>query len=489
MFYVKSNLNKSLINIFLIYNKRMYRKYIRGISPVIATVIIVAVSIAIAIAVALWLSGTIGLFTAYEDVRITAIYESQDHIEIIIKNYGKSSVAIDALYSNPKNIGGAWNCSGRWYQLNAKADEPYVLEPGQKTLIIIMNLKVNAGQTLEFKIHTSGGYVFSKSITLSRSYTPTWLVGWRYRREVLIEERSGNNLSDFQVEIVLNRSIFDYSKAKKNGSDIRFTLEDGITLIPYWIEYWNNPEGYSVIWVKIPEIPASGQVKIYMYYGNPEADYAGNGDEVFEFFDDFENLDKWIVPSGYEEYYKVVYVDERWCLNVTYKSGGGGPKIFLISKVAVSGLNGLEGIRVRYNVRGYGDDVTGDMDDLVAIGNEDPYVSFTDNVYFGQRLGDDSQKHRVYVDGNYYQGYVEITSEWRIAQFWTSNGKAYGKYRGELLWKTIDISLPSSGYLKIYADPDPPSGGHRGLLIDYIFVTKYVYPQPYTTVGPEESRG
>ena len=35
----------------------------KGISPVIATVIIVAVAIAIAIAVAFWLTGIVGIFT------------------------------------------------------------------------------------------------------------------------------------------------------------------------------------------------------------------------------------------------------------------------------------------------------------------------------------------------------------------------------------------------------------------------------------------
>ncbi|RLE60980.1 MAG: hypothetical protein DRJ32_02055 [Thermoprotei archaeon] len=460
-----------------------------GISPVVATIIMIAIVIALAIAAMYWLTGLVGLFTGYEDVRITAIYETQDHIELVIKNFGTSPSMIDVLYADPKNIWGVWNCSGRWYPLNTEAEEPYLLNPGEKAIIIVMDLRVNAGQMIEFKIHTSGGYVSSKSIAVSKSYRPSWLVGWRYRRAITIEERSGTSLSNFQVEVILNRDNFDYSKAKDDGSDIRFTLEDGITLLPYWIEYWNNPEGYSVIWVKVPEIPASSETKIYMYYGNQHASYAGDGDAVFEFFDDFRDLDKWIVPSGYEEYYSITYVDDKWCLNVTYKSGSGGPRRFLISKFSTSGLNGLEGIRVRYNVRGYGEDVAEDMDDLVAVGNDDSYVSFKYNVYFGQRLGDYGQQHSVYVDGEYYEGNVEITSEWRIAQFWTSNGRVYGKYRGELIYKTLDAALPDSGYLKIYADPDPPPGGHRGILIDYIFVTKYTYPQPYTTVGPEESRG
>ncbi|RLF08230.1 MAG: hypothetical protein DRJ64_01405, partial [Thermoprotei archaeon] len=44
----------------------------KGISPVIATVIIVAVAIAISIAVAFWMTGIVGLFTGFEQVQITS---------------------------------------------------------------------------------------------------------------------------------------------------------------------------------------------------------------------------------------------------------------------------------------------------------------------------------------------------------------------------------------------------------------------------------
>ena len=45
----------------------------KGISPVIATVIIVAVAIAIAIAVAFWMTGIVGIFTGQvEQLQIVA---------------------------------------------------------------------------------------------------------------------------------------------------------------------------------------------------------------------------------------------------------------------------------------------------------------------------------------------------------------------------------------------------------------------------------
>jgi len=45
----------------------------RGISPVIATIIIVAVAIAIAIAVAFWVVGIAGLFTRFEKLELCGL--------------------------------------------------------------------------------------------------------------------------------------------------------------------------------------------------------------------------------------------------------------------------------------------------------------------------------------------------------------------------------------------------------------------------------
>ena len=50
----------------------------KGISPVIATVIIVSVAIAIAVAVAFWMTGITGLFTRYEKVEVTNAYADWD---------------------------------------------------------------------------------------------------------------------------------------------------------------------------------------------------------------------------------------------------------------------------------------------------------------------------------------------------------------------------------------------------------------------------
>ena len=104
-----------------------------------------------------------------------------------------------------------------------------------------------------------------------------WLTGWNYRRPIVIRERSGNSLENYPVRIELNSSNFDFSKAKSDGSDIRFTLDDGVSEIPFYIEEWDKVSERAIVWVKINKLPGDGEVKIYMYYGNPAAslpDYA-----------------------------------------------------------------------------------------------------------------------------------------------------------------------------------------------------------------------
>ena len=127
--------------------------------------------------------------------------------------------------------------------------------------------------------------------------------GWSYRRAILITENSGSDLSDYPVRIDLNSSNFDsWDKVNPDGSDIRFTDDQGNPL-SYWVEKFDSVNQEAIIWVKIPILQANSQITIYMYYGNPNALSEANGDDVFSFFDDFDDLSKWRVVrvggSGY----------------------------------------------------------------------------------------------------------------------------------------------------------------------------------------------
>jgi len=144
----------------------------RGISPVIATVIIVAVTIAVAIAVAFWMTGIVGLFTGFEQLQITSVYDNSSGIVITVKNTGTSTATITDIYVN------GLPSSETGLQVNGQAiGNGITLNPGEnKTLVITLphngngHFTVGPGVSLEIKLHTAGGKDYPKLIVLT-TYT------------------------------------------------------------------------------------------------------------------------------------------------------------------------------------------------------------------------------------------------------------------------------------------------------------------------------
>ena len=64
---------------------------------------------------------------------------------------------------------------------------------------------------------------------------------WQYRIPVTVGSPCGEAVTDYQVQIVLDDS-FDFSKPLEDGSDLRVTDNDGVSIIPYWIEEWYTEE-------------------------------------------------------------------------------------------------------------------------------------------------------------------------------------------------------------------------------------------------------
>jgi hypothetical protein len=107
-----------------------------------------------------------------------------------------------------------------------------------------------------------------------------------YSQEIVITENSGKILTDYPVSVNLNSSNFNFSRAKNDGSNIRFSSEN--RTLNYWIEKWDPETKEAVIWVKIPNLPANETRTILMKYGNPETTVASNGKNTFVFFEDFD---------------------------------------------------------------------------------------------------------------------------------------------------------------------------------------------------------
>jgi len=128
-----------------------------------------------------------------------------------------------------------------------------------------------------------------------------WLTGWSYRRQITITENSGTTLPNYQVLVELDTStIIGQGHMESDGGDIRFTDDDGITELNYYIE-GPIPDSASKLWVKVSSITGSGSKTIYVYYGKSAETTTSNGFNVFEFFEDWTTgtpSSRWNVVTG-----------------------------------------------------------------------------------------------------------------------------------------------------------------------------------------------
>ena len=149
----------------------------KGISPVIATVIIVAVAIAVSIAVAFWMTGIVGLFTGFEQVQITSAYATKDNngvftIHLKLKNTGTSDATIDGVFINGKPFDEVSSTTTITVSIDNSA---FTSSDFQKTIgagstvnakIIIGAGIFSSGQSIEVKIHTASGKEYPKLVVL-----------------------------------------------------------------------------------------------------------------------------------------------------------------------------------------------------------------------------------------------------------------------------------------------------------------------------------
>ena len=253
------------------------------------------------------------------------------------------------------------------------------------------------------------------------------------------------------------------AKAKLNYGDIRFTDSDGVTELSYWMERDGR------FWVKVPMIPAIGTKKIYLYYGNQNATSQSNGEATFIFFDDFVNLDKWPTTNGSISITNGI---------ATFTQGS----YIANTNLDMRGLNGagIEGL-VKANGRLRG-----------SFGAVSRY-------YFGRREMSDiccGFNHLWWWNGNWYaessnsNGGSEsnrgsYTTEWqRISLRWVQATSiwyySYSNYRKFSYIPGMAESSPFYPYIGSYDTGT--------LSVDFIFIRKYVEPEPSVITGDEETQ-
>jgi len=164
-------------------DKRLLRNK-RGISPVIATVIIVAVTIAVAIAVAFWMGGLTSIFTRFEKLEITSAYADLTGGNFVItlnfKNTGSAAATISDVLLNGKPASAYGTavssalvtCGTSSYDFVVSGGTVSVPIGSEGNLVVTAPLTVPpttpfvSGVSIELTIHTSAGKDYPRVVVL-----------------------------------------------------------------------------------------------------------------------------------------------------------------------------------------------------------------------------------------------------------------------------------------------------------------------------------
>ena len=147
--------------------------------------------------------------------------------------------------------------------------------------------------------HNDRKYSIYAEYTAGTPPEPGWLAGYAYRKSIPLTGGLDGELTDYQLKLDI---AYD-SDMLADFSDLRFTKEDGETLIDAWLGDKTDGESADV-WVEFPHTPADGveETKGYLYFGKADAVSRWDIGETFLFGDDFPgtSLDttKWEVVSG-----------------------------------------------------------------------------------------------------------------------------------------------------------------------------------------------
>ena len=148
----------------------------KGISPVIATVILVAIAIVVSIAAAFWMTGLLSSFTSYERVQIIASYAKRSGttytVCVNMTNIGTANVTVTAILINDKSYA-AYGTTVTVYNGTIapgnKITLPWSFGPGHRFNLIIDGLPTSTfrpGSTIKVSIMTASGVTYDRTITL-----------------------------------------------------------------------------------------------------------------------------------------------------------------------------------------------------------------------------------------------------------------------------------------------------------------------------------
>ena len=87
-------------------------------------------------------------------------------------------------------------------------------------------------------------------------------------------------VENFPLLVRLHKDFFDFSQARPDGADLRFSSAKGEPLA-YQIEEWDAKSATACVWVRVPKIVGNARQEIKLHWGNADAKPESDGKAVF----------------------------------------------------------------------------------------------------------------------------------------------------------------------------------------------------------------
>ena len=285
---------------------------------------------------------------------------------------------------------------------------------------------------------------YSSETGFSESDAEQGLPGYAKRQPITINSASA--LTDYQVKLTI---AYD-SDMQPDFDDLRFASSDGTTELSYWLES-KTDSTTATIWVKIPSL-ASGDNTIYMYYANASATTASNGDNTFEFFDDFSGASisttKWTITGSPIISSGIANLNNNQ--GIREKTAIATPAIFEVKYQKPSCY------RNRTYSLPFASGVTG-------FGDYDP------SLYWAGWTGFTLSNNTWYLFRHIYDG---TNFYWKI-----------NNYGGSEIFSRNGVYSGSTAYLE-YGSTESDSSQMR---IDFVVARKYTTTEPTSSFGAEQN--
>jgi biopolymer transport protein ExbB len=113
-----------------------------------------------------------------------------------------------------------------------------------------------------------------------------WNAEWTFRKEITVDVAAAGVTGvamDTPVLVRLSPANFPFfGDARPDGADLRAIAGDDQTPLSFHVEKFDPVLQMALVWVRLPKLPPDGNAKFYLYYGNPEAQSAGDPAQSYD---------------------------------------------------------------------------------------------------------------------------------------------------------------------------------------------------------------